>query len=289
MMSYWEKASHAWTEDSTRLILTPSSTAQAYYFYVQEIGHLKTSAPFATDREHLHSYLILYTLSGRGKLRYHGQQYTLTTGDLFFIQCSEPHRYETLPNEEWEFLWLHVRGVAMDGYYGPFSQRQLPVCHPAEHSAIPELMNRLLNVQTPRNNKTELISSQLIVQLLTEILLTSIYAGEKHNGIPAPILDLQSYLEKHYTEPITLDDLAKKYATNKFQLSRDFKQHIGLPPIEYLINIRINAAKNMLRYSDKSIQQIASEVGIYNVSHFINLFKARVDCTPLAYRKEWTH
>ncbi|MFD1885161.1 AraC family transcriptional regulator [Paenibacillus wenxiniae] len=288
MTSYWEKASHIQTEDSIRLILTPSSTAQAFYFFVQEIGHFKTAFPYFAEHEHLNSYLILYTVSGRGKLRYGNTDYSLGRGDLFFIHCMDYHRYEAVREEEWEFLWLHIRSETMEGYYAPFGQRQLPVCHVNEYSAIPGLMQRLLNIQTPRSNKTELISSQLIVQLLTDILLHAVYAGDKHGRIPAPVLELQQYLEEHYTEPITLDDLAKKYAVNKFQLSRDFKQHIGLPPIEYLINIRINTAKHMLRYSDKSIQQIASEVGIYNVSHFINLFKARVDCTPLAYRKEWT-
>ncbi|WP_052714204.1 AraC family transcriptional regulator [Paenibacillus dauci] len=288
MMSEQEKASYIEADDSTRLILTPSSTAQATYFFVQEIGRFKTTFPYFTERERLHSYLILHTLSGRGRLHYQGQQHVVGQGDLFFINCMEYQRYEAMEEDDWEFLWVHVQGSTLDGYYEQFCQRQIPVCHLAESSSIPELMRQLLHVQIPRNNKTELISSQLIVQLLTEVVLTSIHTGEKNNAIPASILDLQQFLENHYTDPITLDDLAQKYNTNKFQLSRDFKQYIGLPPIEYLINIRINAAKNMLRYSNKSIQQIASAVGIYNVSHFINLFKARVDCTPLAYRKEWT-
>ena len=288
MMSEQEKASYIEADDSTRLILTPSSTAQATYFFVQEIGRFKTTFPYFTERDRLHSYLILHTLSGRGRLHYQGQQHVVGQGDLFFINCMEYQRYEAMEEDDWEFLWVHVQGSTLDGYYEQFCQRQIPVCHPAESSSIPELMRQLLHVQIPRNNKTELISSQLIVQLLTEVVLTSIHTGEKNNAIPASILDLQQFLENHYTDPITLDDLAQKYNTNKFQLSRDFKQYIGLPPIEYLINIRINAAKNMLRYSNKSIQQIASAVGIYNVSHFINLFKARVDCTPLAYRKEWT-
>lgn len=288
MMSEQEKASYIEADDSTRLILTPSSTAQATYFFVQEIGHFKATFPYFTERDHLHSYLILHTLSGRGRLHYQGQQYMLSQGDLFFIDCMDYQRYEAIQEEDWEFLWVHVQGATLGGYYEQFHQRQLPVCHSTESSRIPELIRQLLQIQIPRNNKTELISSQLIVQLLTEVVLASIHTGEKSNTIPASILDLQQFLEKHYTDPITLDDLAQKYNTNKFQLSRDFKQYIGLPPIEYLINIRINAAKGMLRYSDKSIQQIASAVGIYNVSHFINLFKARVDCTPLAYRKEWT-
>lgn len=52
--------------------------------------------------------------------------------------------------------------------------------------------------------------------------------------------------------------------------------------------MRINHAKEYLKYSDAPIAEIAERVGIDNVSHFIDLFKNRTGLTPLAYRKQWS-
>ncbi|WP_366250085.1 helix-turn-helix domain-containing protein [Thomasclavelia ramosa] len=56
---------------------------------------------------------------------------------------------------------------------------------------------------------------------------------------------------------------------------------------EYIILSRISYAKGLLKNTDLTVQEITFEVGMNNVSHFINLFKARENLTPLAYRKNW--
>lgn len=84
-MNYWEKANHSWSEDSSRVILTPSQRIRNLFFYIQEIGHFKAHIPYFTERENLPSYLIKFTLAGEGFLTYEGENYTLKAGDLFSL------------------------------------------------------------------------------------------------------------------------------------------------------------------------------------------------------------
>ncbi len=65
------------------------------------------------------------------------------------------------------------------------------------------------------------------------------------------------------------------------------KRHIGYTPNEYLILTRMNRAKEQLRTTDLPISEISYNVGIENVSHFINLFKKNEGTTPGAFRKAW--
>lgn len=283
-----ENVLHLSSKESVRFILTPSPVAQSTYLYLQEIGYTYIDQPYAIQRTTLISYLFVYTLSGTGRLHYRGQSYDLQAGDFFWIDGTAGYHYENTSEEPWELLWIHMYGATIDGYYRQYEVNQLPVYHPEDTSPILALAQQLLQLQYTRTQKTELLNALLLTQLLTEILITTMYARDNTYTIPSKILNIQSYLEQHYTQAITLDHLAEQYGMNKFQLTKDFKQHIGLPPIEYLIHIRINAAKNLLQYSDKSVQEIANEVGVENVSHFINLFKARVNSTPLSYRKEWS-
>ena len=62
---------------------------------------------------------------------------------------------------------------------------------------------------------------------------------------------------------------------------------MGITINEYLILTRISYAKELLKYTSLPVSEITFEVGMNNVTHFINLFKAREGCTPLVYRKRW--
>ena len=94
-------------------------------------------------------------------------------------------------------------------------------------------------------------------------------------------------LEKHFLEPFSLENLAAAIGVSKYHLSREFKKYIGTTLNEYVITLRLNYAKELLRYTQNSVGDIAFACGINQVSHFINLFKSREGMTPLQYRKEW--
>ncbi len=93
-MDYWEKADYSWSDDSKRHILTPSSKSRTLFYYIQEIGQFKASRPYYTERAHLPSYLIKFTLNGTGELRYRYHTYSLQRGDLFFIDCRDYQYYQ---------------------------------------------------------------------------------------------------------------------------------------------------------------------------------------------------
>ena len=67
---YIENLNFSWSEDSIRFINTATPTARQVFFYVQEVGDFLTFSPYFTERANLNSFLIIYTLSGKGKLDY---------------------------------------------------------------------------------------------------------------------------------------------------------------------------------------------------------------------------
>jgi transcriptional regulator GlxA family with amidase domain len=142
-------------------------------------------------------------------------------------------------------------------------------------------------MQQQRSLRTELLSSRLLVELLTELLLAAQELEVPSTDRPGYIGDMIMELDQRYAEKISLDQLAARFAVSKYHLAKEFKRYTGFSPNEYLISNRITHAKELLKYSDLSVAEIAAKTGIDNVSHFINLFKDRVEHTPLAYRKKW--
>lgn len=145
----------------------------------------------------------------------------------------------------------------------------------------------MLETSRTRDYKTEAIASKLITDLLTELLISSCVNHTMLHAVPHYIHDVIRYIDKNYTQRITLDNLSESFAVNKFRLQKEFKRHIGLTPNDYVINCRLNRAKELLKYSDLSVSEISYRVGIENVSHFINLFKKSEHKTPLTFRSEW--
>ncbi|MEX2414981.1 MAG: AraC family transcriptional regulator [Paenibacillaceae bacterium] len=286
-MSYKENSSYDWTTDSIRHIHTPSATAKSSYFYVQEAGYFNTQPLYYTEREHLNSYLLVYTLSGKGYLRYKNKTYTLLPDQAFFIDCMEHQYYSTDKQDLWEILWIHMNGGTTRGYYEQYAKLGNPIATLPQGSSVPATIREIIDIGRNRDIRSELLCSKLLVHLLTDILMASNDLPESGYVVPAYVKAAMTDMEKRFDQKITLDELAEKYSVNKFHLAKEFKKYTGSTPNEYIINVRITFAKEWLKYSDMTIAEIALKAGIDNVSHFINLFKKRTDMTPLAFRKEW--
>ncbi len=97
---------------------------------------------------------------------------------------------------------------------------------------------------------------------------------------------IADYLEEHYAEKISLDQIAENMYLSPFYISKIFKSEIGESPIHYLIRVRMEKAKELLeKGSDLSITEIAEQVGYDDVYHFSKLFKKAYGMSPSKVRK----
>lgn len=96
------------------------------------------------------------------------------------------------------------------------------------------------------------------------------------------------YIEEHFHEQITLEDLADSIHVSKSECCRCFKRTLQLTPIEYLMKYRILQAANMLQRNDpkaRSMSELAFSVGFNNASYFNKVFRQFLGCTPSEYKK----
>ncbi|MEI7026042.1 helix-turn-helix transcriptional regulator [Paenibacillus sp. y28] len=229
----------------------------------------------------------MYTLSGSGKLRYAGKTYSLPAGHAFWIDCMEPQYYE---GADRDLLWVYFNGAASRAYYEQFVRIGTgPVLPLAADRTVPDCIRELLKLHREKDVRAELLSSQHIIQLLTVLLLSAMGRGDaRHPGwMPAYVEQAMNSLEQRYADQWTLDQLAVLCLVSNYHLAREFKKYTGFAPHEYLANLRITAAKQLLVLSDMPVAAISQHVGHTNVSHFISLFKQEEGVTPLAYRKQW--
>ena len=94
-----------------------------------------------------------------------------------------------------------------------------------------------------------------------------------------------NYISEHYAEKIYVEKLADIIMVSPDYFTKMFKDSIGKTPVDYINGIRVNRSMQLLIDSDKSIAQIAEEIGFCNANYFHKIFKQYMEMSPLAYRK----
>ena len=107
------------------------------------------------------------------------------------------------------------------------------------------------------------------------------------DGFDISFLKSKEFIDAHFTETITIEQLSKIANMSVSGFAHQFKKTLGIAPFQYLTRLRIGLAQNLLITTDKSIADVATEVGYDNISHFNNQFKKFVGTSPKNYRKLW--
>jgi len=92
------------------------------------------------------------------------------------------------------------------------------------------------------------------------------------------------YIETYYAEKIDIGNIANETHFSKFDFIRQFKKTYGKTPYNYLKNIRLNKACELLKHTDTSVQEICYNVGYESVSSFSSLFKKEFEFSPIEFR-----
>lgn len=96
---------------------------------------------------------------------------------------------------------------------------------------------------------------------------------------------ITEYIDKNFIEKLTLETLADIAHGSPYHLHRTFKKITGITPVEYIQQVRLNAAKEYLIQTNKANADISISVGMPNTPYFITLFRKKIGHTPAQYRE----
>lgn len=275
--------------DSSRILYTPSPFARSCLMHLQEIGTLKALSPHTSQRNNLASYLFFVVEEGEGQLEYEGKQYPLSEGCCVFIDCRKPYSHATA-GRLWTLSWAHFDGATMDGIYRKYRERGgQPVFQPEGLQNYIDLLRSMREVAASGEHIRDMRINQHLAQLLSLLMENSWRPGaQKHHRDERQSLQaVKAYLDNNLHEKITLDDLAERFYINKFYLTRLFREQYGSSVINYLLYQRISRAKELLRFSDCSVEEVGAKCGMPDANYFSRAFKKIEGMSPKAFRKLW--
>lgn len=131
----------------------------------------------------------------------------------------------------------------------------------------------------------ESLANILAVHLLRQYSVTKPRLGIYEGGLPErQLIQVLEYINEHLNQNIKLADLAQLLDISQFHFSHLFKQSMGTAPYQYLLQQRVERAKQLLKQTNLEIMDIALECGFNSHSHLSKQFRQLTDMTPTAYR-----
>lgn len=275
--------------NSNRVLYTPSSFAKNHLLFLQETGTLQALKIHTNRRSGMASYLFFYIKSGSGSLEYEGTTYHLQKGDCVFLDCNQKYSHRT-STDLWSLQWVHFHGSNADKIYEQFRDRNSsPVFRPDYINAYEKKLTELQEIASGESLIRDMMIAEKIMGLLALIMHDCEQQDtEKATSTKIGLLkDVKAYLDTHFHDSVSLDDLAGYFYIDKYYLTRRFKQQYGCTINTYLQQLRITHAKHMLRFSEKNIEEIAAECGVSDPNYFARLFKKVEGMSPGEFRRSW--
>ncbi len=276
---------------SQRYLHTPSQLAKSSLFYLQEIGTLTCDPGFTSQRDALDSFLFLFVPRGKGTLIYKDNTYKLSAGSVVWINCNHGYTYTSSTKKPLELSWIHCNSTVMKQLQGFFRQRQnnviIRVKELQPFVAVYEEIEKLLREKKMGFEYSISLQLHNLVNAMTLFSQDTDGISNAASSISEKSSLIKEYIEAHFAEKITLDDLSREFCVSKYYMLRSFRNQYGMTIIQYLGACRIQQAKKLLRFSDMQIEAIAHACGFDDVSYFNRMFRSYEEMTAGQFRKQW--
>ena len=250
----------------------------------EDIEIKKCNNSMHSFKKHFHNEVSIGLVEkGCSKTEIYSNNYEITDRTFLIIPPAIPHRCNPYNYQQWKFRMLYINIEWFQSIFNAKSEK-------IKFSYMKLNEEMYLNIV----NLFDSIEKQIIIDMEDESkLLTYIAMLNQGNNICTDrdifrnfslkkINRVKQYLNKDYLNNIKLSDLVKIANVSKYYLIRQFNYCYGLSPHQYLMNLRINQAKKLLK-SNKNFVDIALESGFYDQSHFTKCFKEYTGVTPLEY------
>jgi len=274
--------------ESSVIIRTPDNTARNTFFYIQETGRIMPEdAGSAVCRQNVDSFLIAAVVRGRGELAVGDERSPLVQGDCLFIDCQQSFICKSSESEPWEIIWVYFNGCTSKQYHELFSANTGSVFRPVSFDKVVTAITEISSLCGEETRNSDILCSKQIMDILTIALTSDAAELQYDSGLRRKLAMVNSYIDDHFSEDLSLERLSSEFYISKFYLTREYKKIYGRTIFQHIINVRINYGKKLLRFSDRSIDEIAHMCGFNDQSYFARQFKKAENLTCFSYRKKW--
>jgi len=239
----------------------------------------------------LPNYCLIYITRGSGILETHpGNMSSISAGDVIILHPHVWHRYRPLPQTGWDEYWIEfvgnqaLRVMKIAGF-----KPEIPVVSIGYQEPVMSLFMEALELLRKEPPAYQQILGALTLQIIARML--SAMRSERQEGKPvnAVIREAKQLLATHPTEHKRLDQFATQLNMSYSSFRRLFKIETGYSPRQFVLEVQLRRATELLLHTESPVCQIAEECGFESAYYFSRFFKQKMGTTPTLFRRKSIH
>ena len=237
-------------------------------------------------------WLLHHVLSGTGVYRVDGTEYRLRAGHTFLIEPGRLIEYEADRMDPWKYRWVAFAGVRSGELVGAAGFSPARPVADAGLSLRPAALIGRIQRAFREGGKFAHLEAEGCLRLLMAEYGKAMDRADSPVSAPgaggnALVQRIVHYLSTQYAEPVSIELMASTLGFSRAYLSRVFKRHTGMTPVAFLLRLRIDHARRLLRErTELTVEQIAASVGFQDPLYFSKQFRRICGMPPTAYREQ---
>lgn len=238
-------------------------------------------------------YLLHHVIDGYGTFITESRTYSLGPGDAFLITPSQLVSYVSDSNKPWSYRWAAFKGNEAEALIrrAGFTQDE-NVVHTADAHIPEQALQRMYESFMNREPACDLIACGSLYLVMAHYAnhhqdskTTATTALKPENETQHIVRQMIHMMNNQYAHPFTMEQMADNLGYSRAYLSRLFKQVTDVSPVTFLLKLRIDKGRQLLRERpDLSVEQISSSVGLTDPLYFSRQFRRFYQQSPTQYR-----
>lgn len=236
---------------------------------------------------HTHTFSELFFITGgRGQFLVNGHYCQVRENDLIIINPLVEHTELSLASMPLEYIVLGIEGMRFVGKSDFLDGEEIRI--PCSTGRIRQYMALLLEeVQWKEPEHASICQNLLNIILICILSYRQVGVSPAAAGYISPeCAAVKNYIDTHFQETITLEQLAEAAHQNKYYVAHTFRESFGVSPIRYLTERRVEESKSLLRMTNYPIGEISGLSGFSSISVFCQTFKRVTQMSPREYRRQ---
>ncbi|RXK61703.1 AraC family transcriptional regulator [Lacibacter luteus] len=255
--------------------------------FITDIGYYPKARHHYVHRKNgCDQYIFIYCTKGKGWIEYNRKHMLLLPSQFVIIPANAAHKYGADENDPWSIYWFHFKGklatAIVDLLVQKIKTQQPHIVHAEEMIRLFDLMYGNLEKGYSVDNLRFI--NMTLYHFLASLLYEDQFRIESPNRENNMIAAVIAHMQKNIDSVFTLQELAGFANLSSSHFSALFRTATGYPPMEYFNQLKIQKACQLLLFTDRSVKEIAHELGINDPYYFSRMFTKLMEMSPSIYR-----